>query len=104
MAAELEPDRLRRAALDGDLFTNDPQRLPPVLPAHLVRIRRIDFLDVDIVLIGADDRQPPGDPVVVTETDADERRFARADDVPAWRVQVKDVAQRRIADLAVRIV
>ena len=36
--------------------------------------------------------------------DAEERRLARADDVPARRVQVDDVAQRRIVDFAVRIV
>jgi hypothetical protein len=62
----------------------------------LGRVGRIDLLDVDVFLVGADDRQAPGDALVVSERNADERRLAGAHDVPARRLKVDDVAERRV--------
>ena len=67
VTAELQLDGLRRPALDLDLVADDAQRLPGAVPPHLVRVRRIDLLDVDVLLVGADDRQAPGDAIVVPE-------------------------------------
>ena len=77
--AELQLDDLAAPSLDLDLFADDPQRLPRAVEPHLVRVRRVHLLDVHVFLIGADDRQPPGDPLVVSDRDADKRRLARAD-------------------------
>ena len=94
----------RRLALDWQLLAYHAQRFPGAVVADLVRVGRIDFFDVDVALVSACDRQPPRQPLVVTDGDADKRRFAGADDVPPRRSEMHDVAQRRIGDLAVRIV
>ena len=67
-------------------------------------IRRVQIFDEDVLEVGAGDRQAPRERVVVADAHADERRLRGADRVPAWRVQMDDVAQRRIGDRAVRIV
>ena len=53
-------------------------------------VRRIQFLHIHVVLIGADNRQSPGDTIVVADPDAEKRCFSCADDVPARRIEVDD--------------
>jgi hypothetical protein len=75
MAAELQLDGFRGRALDGDLFADDPQRLPLAVEADLVRVRRVQLLHVDVVLVGPHDREPPPDPLVVPDRHTEERRL-----------------------------
>ena len=93
MAAELQLDASRCRALDRNLFADDAQRFPGAVEADLVGVGGVDFLDVDIVLIGAGDGEPPRETIVVADGHADKRRLSRTDDVPARRVQVDDVAK-----------
>ncbi len=104
VAAEFQLDDLVAASLHSDRVSHDPQRFPRPVESHLVPVRRVDLFDVDVFLVGADDREAPRDAFVVPERHAHERRLGGADDVPARRLEVHDVAQGRIRHLAMRIV
>jgi hypothetical protein len=104
VAAELHLDGLWRGPLDPDLFADDSKRLPLAVPLDLVLVRRVQLFNEDVVLVGADDRQAPADALVVADVHAKERRLRCPRDVPSRGIQVHDVAQGGIGDLAVRIV
>ena len=61
-------------------------------------------LDIQVLLIDADNREPEGDAIVVSCRDARERRLAGTDDVPAGAIQVNAVSERRKLNRAVGIV
>ena len=64
----------------------------------------IRLLDVEILLIHAEDGEAPGQAIVVADADPWQARLGGANHVPARRVEVDDVSQGRIDDLAVRVV
>jgi len=76
VTAEFQLDYLWRGAFDGDLLDNDFQTFPFAVEQHFIGIRRIHFLDIHILLIGSDNGEPPSEPFVVPERNADKRRFA----------------------------
>ena len=55
VAREPQFDRLRITVFDPDLFADDAYRFPLSVPLHLVAIRRVQLLDINILLVGADD-------------------------------------------------
>ena len=57
-----------------------------------------------IFLVDFEDGQSEGDPVVVADGDAWQRRLTATDHVEIGRGQMRDVAQRRYAVCAMRIV
>jgi hypothetical protein len=61
----------------------------------MVRAGGIDLVDVDILLIGAEDRLAEGGMAVVAHGHAGRRGFARADHVEAGRSQMHNVTQAR---------
>ncbi len=63
----------------------------------------MDFFDENVRLIGADDGDAPRDAFVMSKRDTGKCGFAGADHVPAWRVQMHQVAQRRQRNRAMRI-
>ena len=62
------------------------------------------LVDVEVLLVDREDRQAERDPLVVTDRDARQRRLARADHVQPGRHEMREVAQRRHALGAVRVV
>ena len=104
VARELELQGYRFAIPDLDGFGDGPHLLPAVAPAHLLRVVRVHLLDVHVGLVGADDGQPPGDAPVVPDGHPRKHRLGRTDGGPAGRVQVHDVAKRRVGHPAVRVV
>ena len=85
-------------------FRDGPHLLPAIAPAHLLGVVRVHLLDVHVGLVGADDGQPPGDAPVVSDGDPGKHRLGRTDGGPAGRVQVHDVAERRVGHPAMRVV
>ena len=83
----------RARSLHFDLLVLDLDLPPLAAVAVLVGIGRIQPFDVEILLIGADDREAPGDVFVVSERDAGQGRFAGADDVQAGGHQVPGLTQ-----------
>src|SRR5581483_11192868 len=100
--AQLDLDRAL-LALDQDLFALDLHLGPGIANLVLGGIVRVRGLDEDVGLVGADDGDAPGDVVVVTQGDTGQGRFAGADAVPARRIQVHEIAQRRHGDGAMRV-
>ena len=64
----------------------------------------LQLLDVEILLIDADDRKTERHALVVAEGDAGQRRLAGADGIPAGAHQVHGLAQRGDLHRAVRVV
>ena len=82
VVGELQGGRHRFAILHGDGLDEGFDR----------RGRRIE---IEILLIDAEDREAEGDALVVANGDAGQGRFAGADDVEPGGHEVGDVAQRR---------
>ena len=104
VARVFQLDGLRLLTLDRDRVRGDAHRLPVAAVAILVRVRGIGVVDVEVLGVLSEDRQPPRAVLVVADRHAGQHRFAAADDVPARRDQVHPVAQRRRRDHAMRIV
>ena len=105
VTAELQIDLSAvRLALDWNFSVTIFSGSQAAVVHRLAVVRRVQILDEDVLEVGAGDRQTPGERVVVADAHADKRRLRGADHVPARRVQMDDVAQRRIGDRAVRIV
>jgi hypothetical protein len=94
----------RALALDLVRFMDDAHRLPAALIAVLVRIGGVQFVDVEVFLIDVEDRETEGDGAVMADRDARQGGLAGADHREARRIEADDVAQRRHAVLAVRVV
>src|SRR5215472_18765675 len=82
----------------------DPEILPVFRTAVLLRVGWVFLFEIQILLIEAENREAPGDFLVVPCSNAGKRRLTGADDVPAGRDQMHDVAKRRLGQDAVRIV
>ena len=91
VVGELQGGRHRFAILHSDGLDDGLDR----------RGRRIE---VEILLIDAEDREAERDALVVANGDAGQGRFAGADDVEPRRHEVRDVAQRRHGVAAVGVV
>ena len=73
--------------------------------SHLMRVRRVRPARRRRPRCpAANARHPPRHPIVVPDDDAWQPGRGRADDVPAGRVQVDEVAKRRVREGAMRIV
>ena len=104
MAGEEQIDVARLLAFDLDRLPHDLHVLPAVAELVLVRIARIQLVDVEVLLIDREDRQAEGDLAVVPDGDARQSRFARSDHRHPGRIQMHDVAQGRHAMGTVGIV
>src|SRR5215472_5554302 len=104
MLSELERKALRRAVFHGDYGLLRSHRFPLTIAPVLQRIRRIELLDVEILLIHREDRKSPRDVLVVSNGDTWKGRFAGADHIPPWCTQMHDVTQRRKRNHAMRII
>src|SRR5581483_5057695 len=60
-----------------------------------IRVLRIQLLDIEILLVDADDGETPGNPLVMSHGYARKRRLARAEHIETRRNQVPRLAQRR---------
>ncbi len=89
----LQLDRNGRFALDRDRVLEDPHVLPRVAIFVLVRVRGVGVVDVQVLAVGAENRQAPRAVFVVADRHAWQRRLAAADHVPAWADQMRPVAQ-----------
>jgi len=98
-------DRLHiRAATHADGLALLAQRRPAVRSPVPPRISWVQGLDVQILLVEAENGEAPRNGLVVAGGDAGQCRLDRTDDVPTGCDQVNDVAQRRLGDHPVRIV
>ena len=104
VAGVFQFDGGRLLAFNRDRVGADAHRFPVPLIAILVWIRWIRVVDVEVLGVLSEDRQPPGAVLVVPDRDARQYRLAAADDVPTRRHQVHPVAQRRRRNHAMRIV
>jgi len=89
---------------DRHRFGHARHQLPPAFVPVLVRLIGVRAVDVQVLLVDGEDCEPEGYTSVVPDRDPRQGRFAGADHIQAWRRKVRDVAQRRHADPAVRIV
>ena len=71
----------------------DVQIDPLTLVLILARVFWIEFFDVEVLDIGDEDRQAPGDSCVVAHRHARKVGLNRSDDIPAWGVEMNQVAQ-----------
>ena len=99
----LDRDRFR-SPLHANLILHHLHVDEAAARLHLSRVRRIQLFDVEVLHVCAEDRQPPRDAVVVPDRHTGKPRHDRADHVPARRIQVHEIAQRRMIEIAVRIV
>ena len=104
MTREAERHRRGRGAPDGDLLQHGAHRLPAVAVAVLRRLVGLGPVDVEVLLVDGEDREAEGDAVVVADGDAGQGRLPRPDHVQPGGVEVREVAQRRHALGAVRVI
>src|SRR4029077_13026949 len=83
MIGKVQRHHLRSTAfyLDRGLFRT--HGLPLALVPVLEWIRGIEFLDVEVLLIYVENRQSPGNALVMSDGNTRERWLAGADHVPA---------------------
>jgi hypothetical protein len=93
-----------RAAAHLNRLPLDLHRLPLITSFVLPRIAGLGFFDIQISLVSANNRESPGDALIVTDGNAGQCRFAAADGIPAGSVQVHEIAEGRQGDRAVRVV
>ncbi len=94
VARVLELGRVGRCApRHRDLLGDDRHGFPLAPVAVLVGIVRVGLVDVEVLTVGAEDREPPGPVLVVADGDAREARLASTDDVPPRPHQVDPVAE-----------
>ena len=67
-------------------------------------LQELSSSTIEILLVEPENREAPGNVLIVSERDARQSRFARSDHIPSGSDEVDHVAQRRQADDAVRIV
>jgi len=84
---------VRLTPFDANRFLLDGHVDPAASIGDLMRVRRIEPLDVDVLGVGVERGHRPGDPVVVADGDARQPRGRRADHVPAGRLEVDQVAR-----------
>ena len=104
MPREQEFGRDRCAASHQNGFFDRTHRLPCALIFVLHRVGRIGFIDIKVFLIDAKNGQTKRDGVVVADGNARQCRFAGANHIEPRRAQMRDVAQRRCRESAMRIV
>jgi hypothetical protein len=104
MAGKLDCHLARCLAFDRDFFAHGSHRREPVLILVLVRILRIELIDIQILLIHIKARQAKGDGAVMADRETGQEGFAGPDDIKPWRDDMRDVAQAWGAMRAVRIV
>ena len=104
VAGEAQLHALGRGVLDRDVLLDHRHRLEAGAVAVLARRARARLVDVEVLLVDREDRQAEGDVLVVADRDARERGLAGADDVQPGADEVREVAQRRHALGAVRVV
>ena len=91
------------ATTDANRLVNDPHRFPAIPHAILTRVVGMGALDEQIGLVGPHDGEAPCDAVVVSQRHARKCRLTAADDVPARRMQMDQIAQRRECRGTVRV-
>ena len=94
VAGEQQFHRLRKPTAHLDAFADHAHGLPLALVTHFARVVQVGFVDVQVFLVDGEDGQPESDAAVVPDGNARQCRFARTDDVQAWRIQMHDAAQR----------
>ena len=94
----------RWLALHLDQLPNDPHVFPDAVVAVLVGVGRVQFVNIQILLVSPENRETEGDPFVMTDGDARQRRLPGPNHIHARSAQLHDVAQRRDAVLPVWIV
>ncbi len=104
MAGEFQFDIAGRFAFHRNRLPDHLHRFPAGLVFVLQRIGGIDVIDIDVFAVGAEDGEAPGADAVVPDGNARQRRLARADHVPARRVQMHPIAQGRRFLHPVRII
>lgn len=100
----LERHRLRAAPLHRDRLAHRPHRLPGSAVAVLRAVGGIHLVHVQVLAVGAEDREPPGPVLVMPDRHPRHRRLAAADHVPPRGHQVHEVAQRGCRLRPVRVV
>src|SRR3954453_19375741 len=79
-------------------------RLPFTVALVFKRIRWIELLDKEVLLIDREDRESPCDVLVVSDGDSGQRRFACSNHIPSRSHEMHDIAQRRKRDHAMRVI
>ena len=92
------------AAVDLDDLLDEGHVAPLAHVLVLVGVVGVDLLDVEVLHVGADVGDAPGDAVVVADDDAGDAGEAETGHIPAGRVQADLVPDRRHLDAQVRIV
>src|SRR6185436_15466981 len=104
----LEPNDFRLLALYPYGVDDRLDGLPPAVVAVAARrgnrFARRDLLDIHILLVHANNRQPERDAIVMADRHARARGLPGADDVPARTYEVRDIADGRMRDRAMWIV
>ena len=104
VAGEAEFNGLRRTPANRNRLFDHVHRQPVAPVLVEVRFAGLRAVDVDVLLVDAEDRQAEGDRAVVPDRDPGQRRLAGADQIEFRRGQVDDVAQRGHGLGAVRVV
>ena len=96
--------RFVRPAPNTDLLDTGLER-EPLSPVPVTRgVAGIDFLDEQVLDVGLERRQAPGDPVVASDDHAGHARQRRADGAQARGVEGCQIPDRRRAQPQVRVV
>src|ERR1043166_371509 len=102
MASPLEIDGRRGTSSNLKLLFLHHHLPPAGLRLILQGVRRVEFLDVEVLLIQAEDRESPPNLLVVSQRYARQSWLTRADYIPSRCHQVHHVTQRGLRDHAMR--
>ncbi|CAA9342070.1 MAG: hypothetical protein AVDCRST_MAG90-2033 [uncultured Microvirga sp.] len=102
VARELQRKNLIGFTPDREALLDAPHRLPALTGAGAIAAIRL--IDIDVFLVGVEDRETEGDPAVVPDGDARHGRLPRPNGVEARRGEMDEVAQRGHRVRAVRVV
>src|SRR3989304_9819341 len=95
VAGVLELDRLRRLSLDRDGLAQSLHFPPAAEIAVLIQVRGICVVDVEVLVVLAEDGEAPTSVLVMPDGDPGKDRLTPADHVPSGRREVNEVAERR---------
>ena len=93
-----------RLTLHVDQLTTRTHVPPLALEPVAIRIRRIGFLHVEVLLIDAKNGEAPGHPIIVADGYAGHAGFGGSDRVPSRRTEVDNVAKGRVHHITMRVV
>lgn len=89
--------------LDDDRIFDDDGVHEAAASFDLMGIRRVDPFDEHVLRVSGKRRQPPGDAIVMADGDSRQPRRHGTGNVPARRIQMDQIAKRRVSKGTMRI-